>query len=198
MGSPIGRDPATGSSQRREGARVFPTVQPGSVTTEPASPAPDTSTTVTDSSIVVRATLDAPPGAVFALLDDPARHPHLDGSGMVVGALDPRRLTTVGQTFVMAMHQAREGLGDYRTENTVTDLVPGARIAWTTARVGNPPAGVRWEWDVAPTAGGGTEVTHTYDWSQVTDPAVLARVSFPRVSADQLAKTVRRLAAALA
>jgi len=168
------------------------------VTTEPTSPALETSTAVTDTSIVVRSTLDAPPEAVFALLEDPARHPELDGSGMVVGAVDPRRLTAVGQSFVMDMHQDRQGLGDYRTENTLTDVVPGARLAWTTARVGNPPAGVRWQWDVTAADGGGTDVTHTYDWSQVTDPAVLARVSFPRVSADQLAGTVRRLAAAFA
>jgi len=97
----------------------------------------------------------------------------------------------------MDMHQDRPGLGDYRTENTVTDVVPGARLAWTTARVGNPPSGIRWQWDVSPATGGGTDVTHTHDWSQVTDAAVLARVSFPRVSAEQLAATVRRLGAAL-
>ncbi|WP_375431086.1 hypothetical protein [uncultured Friedmanniella sp.] len=34
---------------------------------------------------------------------------------------------------------------------------------------------------------------HDYDWSQVTDPAVLARVTFPRVSPDQLEQAVQAL-----
>lgn len=152
------------------------------------------STETTDHSIIVRTTIASPPEQVFALLADPGRHPALDGSGMVRGVVDTAPLTEVGQTFVMDMHQPH--LGDYRTENTVTDLHAGRRIAWTTAREGATPAGVRWQWDVLPVAGG-TEVVHTYDWSKVTDPGVLARVSFPRVSAEQLRGTMDRLAAAL-
>ena len=150
----------------------------------------------TEAAIVVRGRVDAPPEQVFALLADPTRHPVLDGSGMVRGVVDPEPLAVVGQTFVTEMYLPQNG--DYRTENTVTDLIPGERIAWTTARVGNPPAGVRWQWDLSPSAEGGTAVVHTYDWSAVTDPAVLARITFPRVSADQLRATVEHLAAAFA
>lgn len=149
----------------------------------------------TDTSIVVSAVLCADPERVFALLADPARHPLLDGSGMVRGAVDPRPLTAAGQTFVMDMHQPH--LGDYQTVNTVLEVRPGTRVAWTTARVGNPPAGVRWQWDVSGAGPGSSLVVQTYDWSQVTDPAVLARVSFPRVSADQIAATIAHLAAAV-
>lgn len=39
-------------------------------------------------------------------------------------------------------------------------------------------------------------MVHTYDWSQVTDPAVLARVCFPRVGGEALEASVTRLAAA--
>lgn len=40
-------------------------------------------------------------------------------------------------------------------------------------------------------------MVHTYDWSTLTDPEVLARVSFPRVSAQQMQQTLDRLAAAV-
>lgn len=148
-----------------------------------------------DTAIVVRGTVAAPPAQVFALLADPARHPALDGSGMVRGAVDSEPLVVVGQSFTMDMHQPQ--LGDYRTVNTVLEVVPGERLAWSTARAGNPPSGLRWQWDLAPAAAGGTAVAHTYDWSGVTDPTILARVRFPRVSADQLRSTLDRLAAAL-
>ncbi|GAB2928453.1 SRPBCC family protein [Rhodococcus aerolatus] len=144
--------------------------------------------------IVVRATTDVPAPALFALLADPRRHPELDGSGMVRAAPDAQPITAVGQVFTMAMHYS--SLGDYRTENHVLAVQPDHLLAWTTANVGQPPAGVRWSWELGRDGAGRTTVTHTYDWSGVTDPAVLARVSFPRVPAEALVESVRRLVAA--
>lgn len=147
-----------------------------------------------EQAIVVRATTDVAPAALFAVLTDPQRHPELDGSGTVRAAADAGPVTAVGQVFTMAMHH--ESLGDYRTENHVVALEPDRLVAWTTANVGRPPAGVVWTWQLDPDPAGGTVITHTYDWSGVTDPAVLARVSFPRVPADALQGSVRRLVAA--
>lgn len=148
----------------------------------------------TPTRIRVRAELDAPVAALFAVLADPRRHPEIDGSGMVQAAADAAPITAVGQVFTMSMFRA--DLGDYRTDNHVLDFTDGRRIAWATAREGQPPAGVRWVWALDPTDGDATIVTHTYDWTDVTDPAVLARVSFPRVQPEELVATLRALEAA--
>lgn len=147
-------------------------------------------------SIVVRSTVDVPAGELFAVLADPRRHVEIDGSGMLRRGVDSRPVTAAGQVFTMEMHYP--ALGDYRTENHVVDFVDGRTIAWMTAREGRPPAGVRWTWELQPVDDGTTTIVHTYDWSQVSDPAVLARVSFPRVSGDAMQDTVRRLVEAAA
>lgn len=148
-----------------------------------------------DHSITVRETTDLTAAALFAVLADPDRHTEIDGSGMLRGAdpTSPRPITAAGEVFTMRMHYP--ALGDHTTENTVLAFEQDRAITWTTARTGNEPAGVRWSWRFEPIADG-TAITHGYDWSQVTDPAVLARVSFPRVQPDELAQTVARLVAA--
>jgi hypothetical protein len=148
----------------------------------------------TETWIRVRANIDAPSGAVFAVLADPRRHAEIDGSGMVQSAPDATPITAIGQVFTMAMF--RTDLGEYRTDNHVVDFADGRRIAWSTGREGQPPAGVRWGWALDPIDEARTTVTHTYDWTEVTDPAVLARVQFPRVQPDELVATVRALEAA--
>lgn len=149
--------------------------------------------------IVVRRTVQAPSSQVFALLADPARHTEIDGSGTVRGAVDSKAITAVGEVFVMAMHREGRAAGaDYRTGNHVVRFKPGRRIAWTTALEGDTPSGFSWEFELQSEDELTTEVVHTYDWSQVTDPAVLARVSFPQVSAQEMQDTLDRLAAAVA
>ncbi len=145
----------------------------------------------TETQIQVQATVAAEQAALFAVLADPARHTEIDGSGMLQGAVESNAITGSGQFFTMAMHY--ESLGDYRTVNEIVEFEDGSRIGWTTAREGNPPAGVRWTWELEPAGDGRTRVTHTYDWSRVEDPAVLARVSFPRVKPAELRATIDRL-----
>ena len=143
----------------------------------------------------IRVTVVAPVAAhdAFAVLQDPKRHVEIDGSGMLQADVDATPITGTGQVFTMAMRYP--SLGDYRTENHVLDFVVDRRITWTTARAGNPPAGVWWTWEFEPLPDGGTRIVHTYDWSRVDDPAVLARVNFPRVSGVDLRQSVRRLVA---
>ncbi|GAA2009211.1 uncharacterized protein YndB with AHSA1/START domain [Nakamurella flavida] len=151
------------------------------------------SVTRSDHSIVVRVQAPVAAETVFARLTDPQWHVRLDGSGTVRGAVDPHQITAAGQKFVMEMYF--EDRGHYRTENTVLEVVPGRRVAWTVARVGNPPAGVRWQWDVEPAdevdGAAGSLITHTYDWAEVTDPVILGRI--PRVSAEEMEQTIARL-----
>lgn len=148
--------------------------------------------------IVVRRTVQAPASRVFALLADPTRHPEIDGSHTLRAAVGTAPIAAVGEVFVMEMHREDRVAGaDYRTDNHVIRFKPDRRIAWATALVGNPPSGFFWEWELQSEDELTTEVVHTYDWSQVTDPAVLARVSFPAVSAAQMQATLDSLAAAL-
>jgi hypothetical protein len=147
-----------------------------------------------ETSIVVRSVLVAEAAEIFALLADPVQHARLDGSGNILGVVSAAPLTAVGQIFTMDM--IRPELGRYQTENSVTEFVPRRTIAWTTTTPGNPASGFWWRWDVEP-VDGGAAVTHTYDWSAVTDPAILARVSFPRITAAEMQRTVDHLAAAV-
>lgn len=149
-----------------------------------------------ETQIQVRETVDVAAADLFAVLADPSRHVDIDGSGMLQADVGTRPITAAGQTFTMEMFYP--ALGYYRTDNHVLEFEDGRRIVWTTAREGQPPAGVRWTWELEPEGPDRTTVVHTYDWSQVTDPAVLARVSFPRVSAEELIRSVQRLTVAAA
>ena len=147
----------------------------------------------TDTSITLEQDADSPAPALFAVLADPRCHVEMDGSGMLQAAEDAKVIDHVGQVFSIAMHYP--SLGDYVTDNRVVEFEPDRRLAWATGRRGQPPAGVRWGWQLTPLAEAGTRIVHTYDWSRVTDLAVLARVSFPRVSPDQLQASIDRLIA---
>lgn len=147
--------------------------------------------------LVVRRTVQAPAARVFALLADPTRHPEIDGSSTVRAAVGTTPITAVGEVFVMEMHRDARPEPDYRTDNHVLRFKPDRRIAWATALVGGEPSGFFWEFELQAEDELTTEVVHTYDWSAVTNPAVLARVTFPQVSATEMQQTLDRLAAAL-
>ena len=134
-----------------------------------------------------------PTERLFAVLVDPTRHPEIDGSGMVLGAATTEQLGKVGDIFTMDMHQ--DDFGDYQADNHIVELEPGQKIAWATAGAGQDPIGHVWTWEFT-TEGESTIVTHSYDWSGVTDEGLLAVLNFPRVSADQMAETIDKLAAA--
>lgn len=150
--------------------------------------------------IVVRRVVDSPPDDVFAVIADPRRHARLDGSGMVQGS-DADPVTGVGQQFRVTMFH--DGLGRYRTVNTVTTFVPGARLGWAPALdtsyacsaveqlASITTGGHTYTYDLREVPGG-TEVTQTYDWSGVSDPQFAAFCPF--VSAEQLTGTLANLA----
>jgi uncharacterized protein YndB with AHSA1/START domain len=147
----------------------------------------------TETQILVQVVVDVPAANLFALLADPRRHAEIDGSGLVMGDVAARPITAVGQVFTMAMSDPSRG--DYRTDNEVLAFEPDRLIAWSTADAGQPPAGVRWRWQLDPAGPGRTTVVHTYDWTNVTDPELLAAGSFPRVPAVAMRHSIRRLVA---
>lgn len=150
----------------------------------------------TDTSISICVDVHARAGDLFAVLADPRRHVEIDGSDMLRG-MDPTSpvpLTAFGEVFTMRMsHPAR---GEYRTDNHVVEIEHDRRISWATAREDAPPVGVWWTWILEPMDGQRTRITHRYDWSRVTDPAVLEKVRFPFVPAADLQASVERLVAA--
>jgi hypothetical protein len=146
-----------------------------------------------DSSQSVTRTVPIKAADLFAVLADPGRHPAIDGSGMVRRAATTERITKVGDVFRMVMnHPAR---GEYQTDNHVVEFEEPRRIAWAPSGAGGQPAGWRWIWELQD-EGDSTAITHTYDWSRVTDAGVLSRVSFPVVSAEQMARSIELLTAA--
>jgi hypothetical protein len=146
-----------------------------------------------DTQIVLTENINASPSVVFQILADPHRQVEIDGSGMLVAAPGTEPIAAVGDVFRMKMSQP--AFGEYETENHVVDFERDRVIAWMPAGAGLEPSGVKWSWAIEP-AGEGCLVTHTYDWSGLTDPAILAYINPPRVQPEQLQQTMDRLASA--
>ena len=134
--------------------------------------------------ITVRRTIDASAQDLFRVLSNPERHADLDGSGFVRSDERSDRITANGQTFRMNMTGPHMG-GDYQTDNHVTGYDENKLLAWKTAPAGTEPPGWEWVWELDASGPSSTHVTLTYDWSEVTDPEILSKVSFPLVEAKQ-------------
>ena len=77
--------------------------------------------------------------------------------------------------------------------NHVVEFEEGRRIAWRPAEPGQRPPGHLWRWELEPIDESRTNVTHTYDWSELTDAKRLARA---RATTDaKLQASLNRLAA---
>lgn len=146
-------------------------------------------------SITVRREIPAPPRQVFEVLTLPSRHKEIDGSGFVRGDDHADRITGSGQTFRMNMTGDHMG-GDYQTDNVVSGFEEDALISWKSAPAGTEPPGWEWSWKLEPQGPDATSVSLTYDWSNVTDPELLEKVSFPLVTERQLEDSLENLAAA--
>ena len=149
-----------------------------------------------DKRITVQRTINAPSQAVFDVLSNPARHPELDGSGFVVSDDRTDRITGSGQVFTMNMTGDHMG-GDYQTDNHVTGYDPNHLLAWKTAPAGTEPPGWEWTWELKSQGSDATDVHLSYDWSKVTDQALLDKIKFPLVEQTQLEESLNRLAAAV-
>ena len=122
---------------------------------------------MTNNSISISRRIPAPADQLFALLANPARHPEIDGSGMVREAVAPRPLTAVGDNFVMKMHH--QEFGDYEMTNHVVAFEPGRRIEWMPERVGAEPGRYRWGYELQPDGPDATVVTESFDCESSPD-----------------------------
>ena len=111
-----------------------------------------------DKRVSRRAVVNAPAGAIFEVVINPHQHYKLDGSGTVGENISgPTRLTT-GDAF--STHMKMSGL-KYRTTSTVTEVKDDAVVEW---QVG---AGQKWRWEMKALGPDKTEVTETWDISEV-------------------------------
>lgn len=100
---------------------------------------------------------------IFELIADPVQQPGWDGNDNLAEAPAGQRVRSVGEVFTMNTTK-----GNVR-ENHVVEFIEGERIAWRPAEPGQEPPGHLWRWELEPVASGRTLVTHTYDWTQLSD-----------------------------
>ena len=65
-------------------------------------------------------------------------------------------------------------------------------IADPARQPGEEPRGHLWRWELEPAGEGATRVTHTYDWTDLTDETRFERAR--ATTEDSLLESVRRLA----
>jgi len=129
----------------------------------------------------------AGPREIFELIADPTQQARWDGNDNLAEAPAGQRIRRTGDVFLMTTTK-----GNVR-ENHVVEFDEGRRVAWTPAEPGQPPPGHLWRWELEPIDAARTRVTHTYDWTRLTDEK-----RFPRAratTADKLRASLDRLAA---
>jgi len=128
----------------------------------------------------------AAPGEIFELIADPAQQPRWDGNDNLAAAAPGQRVRRAGDVFTMTLTNG--GIRD----NHVVEFDEGRLIAWRPAEQGREPPGHLWRWELEPVGAARTRVTHTYDWTRLTDEKRLprARATTPvrlQASLDRLA-----------
>ena len=129
--------------------------------------------------------------AIFALIADPAAQPSWDGNQNLAEAAEEQRVRAVGDMFRMTLTK-----GTVR-ENHVVEFDEARRIAWLPSEPGQQPPGHLWRWELEPVNETQTRVTHTYDWTRLTDEKRLVRARGTtedklRASLDRLAELAER------
>jgi hypothetical protein len=151
---------------------------------------------MTSTSLTATRTIHASATDIFDLLTNPDRHADFDGSGFVRSASKAQRIAKVGDSFRMNMEGDHMG-GEYQMDNHVSGLQHNALVAWKPAPAGTEPPGWEWLYELKSAGSDATEVSLTYDWSGVTDKALLKKIHFPLVSEEQLDDSLAQLAAAV-
>ncbi len=129
----------------------------------------------------------APAERIFELIADPSRQPEWDGNDNLGSAPPGQRVRAAGDVFTMTLT-----MGSVR-ENHVVEFDEGRLIAWEPSEVGMARPGHRWRWEVTALDEERSMVTHTYDWTNLTDPGRYARAR--STTSERLASSIDRLAA---
>jgi uncharacterized protein YndB with AHSA1/START domain len=129
----------------------------------------------------------ADPARIFELIADPARQPAWDGNDNLAEATGGQRVQAVGEVFTVTITT-----GGVR-ENHVVEFEEGRRLAWRPSEPGQQPPGHLWRWELEPIGPARTRVTHTYDWTRLTDEKRIVRAR--ATTAENLRSSLDRLAA---
>ncbi len=153
---------------------------------------------MTNESLRATVMVDAPAESIFAMIADPASHAAIDGTGWVGDPLDRQPLTASGQIFRMAMYHPDHPNGNYEMANMVRLFAPPRTISWTPGY--DPGTGVPrfggwiWRYDLAAISRSETEVTLSYDWSEVPEDVRRTGPNFPPFPPEHLDSSLNHLA----
>jgi len=128
----------------------------------------------------------ASPERIFELIADPSQQPSWDGNENLSEAQPGQRVRQVGDVFTMTLTT-----GSVR-QNHIVEFEEARRIAWHPSEVGRRQPGHLWRWELEPLGDSRTLVTHTYDWTLLTDSNRLPRAR--STTPDRLRASVDRLA----
>lgn len=123
---------------------------------------------------------------IFDLIADPCQQPRWDGNDNLAEAEPGQRVRNIGDVFTTMLT-----IGSVR-ENHVVEFEESRCIAWRPSEPGARPPGHLWRWELEPIDDTHTRVTHTYDWSQLTDKNRIPRAR--RTTAERLRASLDRLA----
>lgn len=124
---------------------------------------------------------------IFELIADPTHQPRWDGNDNLAEAPGGQRVCALGEVFTMTTTK-----GNVR-ENHVVEFDEGRLIAWRPAEPDQEPPGHLWRRALEPIDPSRTRVTHTYDWTELTDEGRFARARM--TTAERLQASLDRLAA---
>jgi uncharacterized protein YndB with AHSA1/START domain len=128
----------------------------------------------------------APADRIFELIADPSQQPRWDGNDNLAQAGPGQRVRAVGDVFTTTLTMGTD------RENHVVEFDEGRLIAWRPSEPGKKPPGHLWRWELETVDDSRTLVTHTYDWTHLTDEKRLARAR--DTTADRLQASLDRLA----
>jgi uncharacterized protein YndB with AHSA1/START domain len=123
---------------------------------------------------------------IFELIAEPSRQPSWDGNHNLASSEPGQRVRRVGDVFKTTLTN-----GAVR-ENHVVEFIEGSKIAWRPAEPKKQPPGHLWRWELSPINATITSVTHTYDWTELTDASRLERAR--STTPDMLRESMDKLA----
>lgn len=135
--------------------------------------------------ISASAVIHAPAAEVFEQIADPANQPAWDGNDNLAESAPGQRVHAVGDSFVTFTTKG------YERHNRVVEFEEGRRIAWRPSEPDLWEPGHLWRWELAPVDDGTTQVTHTYDWTELTDEGRFERAR--STTSERLQASLERL-----
>lgn len=135
--------------------------------------------------VSARGVIEAPAARVFELIADSAQQPEWDGNENLTSAEPGQRVCSVGDVFLMTLTNGQT------RENHVVEFAEGQLIAWKPSPIGESQPGHLWRWELRALDAARTEVTHTYDWTQLKDTDRLVRAR--KTTSANLAASILRL-----